>query len=1046
MRNRLSNYGKHVALASCLLALGGTFSGCQDDYALDEYKPSWLNTSIYETLKDEGNYKNYLTLIADPDVNSGDSEESSLVQILSRTGSRTVFAATDEAWEKFFESNKQLPPSNPWHYAQSYKQLSKNQKKLLLHTSMLNNAITMEKLSSNSGSDPTPGEYLRRKTNVETVDTVTIVKLEDLPKSYWSVEKQATEEGIKSPEVDQWSRIRNGGLLGYKSIYMVLDSSVSMMVHFTNEYMAKNQITDEDFRIIMGRPRITSDVHIYDAHLDSADIVCENGYLNMTEKPLVPLANMAEVLRTNGQTNIYSHILDRFSVPFQNKTVGNLFAKLYPDDFKEGIDTLYTKRYYSERTFGSSKDKNVVLKKDERGNLFGGSGEALLKFDPGWSGYFPMGSEAEEDMGAMFVPCDQQMLEYFNNGGGRELLNEYTKDPAASYSLGELETLYRDIDQIPLKTIQGILNHGMFNSFTSSVPSKMLRIREAVTLEQVFNDKDTKLTSEGGNINEVLLASNGVIYIMNNVYAPSDFDCVATPAFVRSNCRIMNWAIYSDSKGINKMGLNYYAYLKAMQSRFSFFMPNDQAMMYYYDPSSFTSNYPRMIGFVYNSNKGDFPFEIANSRTVKALMEYDVNTGIVGKAISSRDKLSETDMINRMRQMLEHFTIVHENGVNTINTDEDEYYLSKNGMGMKVIRGTNGEGVIAVKGGFQLENERELDIDNIPDITPGISGCNVIEKGEYKNGWTFTLDAPIIPAARSVFSVLSNIKRGSKGEESEIYDPATSANNPYFEFFKLCQEGTEKLIVGCGLVDESKYNLQTETGRKAYQNAIDKYRTFFDNNAVDYNVQFFNNYRYTVCAPANEAIKGAIAKGLPTWESIEQDYNSHLNEQGTALKTADDSLRIQAKIVYLTNFVRTHFADNSIFADKSTMLDSLTTSSYDNERGVFVKIRIKREANGTETMLKVQDETQDKDNGSWSNTIYDVNGRDVKNIMTCDRVLNTNVKGQAMQGKQVEASSYAVIHLIDGVLNHTKLDSDGRYPTFNNTNDARRYIKKFAIR
>ena len=157
MRNRLSKCSKHVAFAACMLALGGSFSACQDEYTLDDAKPVWLNSSIYETLESDGSYTNYLRLIADRDVNAGESDESSLVQILSKTGSKTVFAPNDQAWQNFFEANKKLPKANPWHYAQSYEQLSKNQKKLLLHTSMLNNAITMESLSSNSGETPTPG-------------------------------------------------------------------------------------------------------------------------------------------------------------------------------------------------------------------------------------------------------------------------------------------------------------------------------------------------------------------------------------------------------------------------------------------------------------------------------------------------------------------------------------------------------------------------------------------------------------------------------------------------------------------------------------------------------------------------------------------------------------------------------------------------------------------------------------------------------------------------------------------------------------------------
>ena len=1042
MRNRLSKCSKHVAFAACMLALGGSFSACQDEYTLDDAKPVWLNSSIYETLESDGSYTNYLRLIADPDVNTGESDESSLVQILSKTGSKTVFAANDQAWQNFFEANKKLPKANPWHYAQSYEQLSKNQKKLLLHTSMLNNAITMESLSSNSGERPTPGMYLRRYTDVEVVDTITKIAVTDLPKSYWSADKQASTDATLQPEVDQWSRIRNGGLLGYDSIYMVMDSSLTMMIHFTNEYMAKRQITDEDFRIIMGRERITSDVHIYDAHLDSADIVCENGYINMTEKPLVPLTNMAEAIRTNGKTNIYSHILDRFSVPFQNKTVARLYSKLDPN-FLE-TDTMYTKRYYSQRSYGSNSNTSVALTYDERGNQFTGG---LLRFDPGWNEYHPSGESAETDMGAMYVPSDAQMIEYFNTGGGKTLLEEYCKDNhIGQYNIDDMETLFHDIDQIPLDKFNRILNHSMFNSFTETVPSKALRQRETTTQEQIFTEADTKLAKEGGNIDTVLVTCNGALYIMNNVFTPSDFNCVATPAYIRSTNKIMYWAIYSDSEewpgNTRWMNTNYYAYLKAMQSRYSLFLPNDEALKYYYDPMSFTSEYPRVMRFYYDQPTG-FPFSVGASKTgERVLAQYDVTTGTIGQGLRTQ-VTKDTEIINRMRHLLEHNTIVHENGINAINTEEDEYYLSKNGMGIKVIRGENGEGVIKAQGGFQLENERE----GLAHNHPGILYCNVLEKGDYKNGCTFTIDAPLIPAARSVFSVMSNIKRGQRGESKDYNNDETIQSNPYYEFFKLCNDVNEQWIRMSGLVDENdkKYDKTTTQGATALKKAIEKYMTFVDNNAVDFNVQFFDNYNYSVFVPSNEAIREAVANGLPTWENIEEDFDNSLDPVTEELKSKEDSLRIQYKITYLTNFIRSHFADNTVFADKSDMNAEMFTSSFNNETGLFVKSFVQREGG----MLKVKDNTK---SGQWITTQYTTaDGRDVKNIMTCDRICDAPVKNQNMLNKQTAASSYAVVHLINGVLNHEEL-VNGQYPDFakqaeeNGGKAARAYIQKFAIR
>jgi hypothetical protein len=258
----------------------------------------------------------------------------------------------------------------------------------------------------------------------------------------------------------------------------------------------------------------------------------------------------------------------------------------------------------------------------------------------------------------------------------------------------------------------------------------------------------------------------------------------------------------------------------------------------------------------------------------------------------------------------------------------------------------------------------------------------------------------------------------------------------------------DNLITKSGLVDETdpKYDISTPTGEKALLAAIDKFRTFIDNNAVDYNVQFFDNYNYTVFAPTNEAVKAAIEKGLPTWESIQEDYDKCDKDDDGVLKNEVDKLRLQFKITYLTNFIRTHFADKSFFADKSEANVEMTTSSYNNVNGLFVKAFAQR-ANG---QLQVKDNTV---TGKWINAVYTTaDGRDVKNIMTCDRECNSKVKDQSMNGKTVVATSYAVVHLVDGVLNHVQLNEDGTYPDFQKEAEeaegkaARAYIQKFAIR
>ena len=291
---------------------------CKDEFILDDEKPSWLSSSVYSSLEQKGNFRTYLRLLADKDVNPEGVRP--LTDVLNQTGSKTVFVADDEAWDAFFAANAKLPESNPWHYATSYENLSPSQKKLLIHTSMLNNAIVMENLASSqsSGTDsPTRGEYMRRYTDVGVLDSITYVASQDLPFSYSPNEK------------DYWERFReeNGG----HGIYLAIDSTPSMMLHFTSEHMTRNIISDEDFAYFMGRPRNTSDVHIYSALLKEKDGVCENGYVNVTEKPLCPLTNMAEAIRTNGKTRIFSHILDRFSAPFYCETITKAYNTLHPD-------------------------------------------------------------------------------------------------------------------------------------------------------------------------------------------------------------------------------------------------------------------------------------------------------------------------------------------------------------------------------------------------------------------------------------------------------------------------------------------------------------------------------------------------------------------------------------------------------------------------------------------------------------------------------------------------------------------------------------------
>ena len=132
----------------------------------------------------------------------------------------------------------------------------------------------------------------------------------------------------------------------------------------------------------------------------------------------------------------------------------------------------------------------------------------------------------------------------------------------------------------------------------------------------------------------------------------------------------------------------------------------------------------------------------------------------------------------------------------------------------------------------------------------------------------------------------------------------------------------------------------------------------------------------------------AIQNGLPTWESIQKEYDSRCDEDGYLTNKKDSGI-IQNQIIYLTNFIRSHFADKSLFADKSEMDETeITSSSFNEDYGTFVKHKVIRVKEGSGTVLKVKDNTENSTR--WNSTIKewkDVNGQDVPviNVMTCDR-------------------------------------------------------------
>ena len=193
-----------------------------------------------------------------------------------------------------------------------------------------------------------------------------------------------------------------------------------------------------------------------------------------------------------------------------------------------------------------------------------------------------------------------------------------------------------------------------------------------------------------------------------------------------------------------------------------------------------------------------------------------------------------------------------------------------------------------------------------------------------------------------------------------------------------------------------------------------------------------------------------------TCQLMKKDYVYRFKAAGIKyiFATLEDSIRISAKITYLTNFVRYHFADNSVFADKTVLpAEEMVTSSYDKESELFCKLHVDRIPSGDGTKLRVCDDVTWKKNGrSMSGTkepfetLDQVNGVDVRNILARDVSCSASPVNVAMKGIQINSSSAAVIHSIPGYLNHTEVIDGDHTKTWESMQSAIQYLKRYAIR
>jgi uncharacterized surface protein with fasciclin (FAS1) repeats len=451
----------------------------------------------------------------------------------------------------------------------------------------------------------------------------------------------------------------------------------------------------------------------------------------------------------------------------------------------------------------------------------------------------------------------------------------------------------------------------------------------------------------------VKIANNGVIYMLNKMFAPPSLVAVSAPVTLKSNMRIMRTAV-NDGKKTTPLGLNlnYYAYLLAMSANYGFFIPTDDAFeRFYIDPSSLSHEVPRALKFYYQDKA---PFVYCSSwkclKNADGQWEIGDSTGRV------------TSFTSQFKDILNYHTIVLADG-ETMGSNGNKFYKTKHGGEVKFENGK-------VVSGAQIEGS--VPVSSVTQTYP------------QKNGVAYAIDHVIQAPQRSVLAVLEE-------------DTATTAR--FSEFLTLCSDMD---------MDEL---MMFASDRLAEKNDVTKkyryeaYHAFANKNGLTDNVNYFNSYNYTVYAPDNTAMQKAYALGLPTWNDIKALYDPIKEQYETEKSAKNISPEIQAvrdkalaMVEAINDFIRYHFQDNSVYADNVIDGGVYSTACTDT-----LGIRQRLTVGGSNGQMTITD------NSGQTITIDANSTTQYVNVMARDYELNK-------KSHIINNSSFAVVHEISTPL------------------------------
>lgn len=807
-----------MALVTCgLLMSVWALTSCKDDDILLTGQPSWLGNSIYERLQEDGNYTVVLRLI----------DELGQKDVLSHTGSKTLFAADDAAYAEWFNGNS-------WG-VRSYEQLTAAQKRLLLNNSMVNNAYLIE-LMSNAKSEgdagaPDEGRTMRRETAVSLYDSVYIMKPSAMPNTA------------------SWASFKERG----KSIPIMKDATTAPMIHFLPAYMYYNKITNEDLAILSNHQSDNiADAWVNGKKVIERDITCKNGYIQKVSGVIEASPNMAEVIHQHANMSKWAQLLDRFSAPYYYAVGTREYNRIYNNE-----DSLYVLRYFSKRSYNPNAGGADAIGENSVYPNGDPVKESLLLFDPGWNQYIDANqvNDMHNDAGAMLVPTNEALEAWWNEGGL------------------ELKTEYGVIDSLPTNTLATLINVNMLDVFSAKVPSKF---------PYVLNDAYEPLGITVADVDSCFMACNGVVYMVNKVFQPAEFQSVLFPATAHKekSMSVIYWILTGAENASSFDAFNFKPYLLSMDSKYAVLLPRNGAVELI-DPYTYgamqtlkdvtgadsaTVEIPDMLSFYYDQTKalasrvqcGRYRSTVAPDGSIEYGEAYPATV-----AQTLTNPLLE-DMVNSMIIVIPDKSKTLEDYV----SEGYNYFQTKGGTLIRVTPGQNGG--LAFEGGWQIEHNNR----------------KIYSEETYRkvNGTAYELgDMVPMPSQKSFYMTLREHEEYHtflellENDYCDLLSPTLGKNNNY----------------SCG---------QQARGNK--------------------NLRVFDNYNYTAYIPTNATLQKLQQDGiLPLTEELEMgDENDEVIDsicraEGWFELGTESAIREKVKTAIgeiVTNFVRYHLQDHSV--------------------------------------------------------------------------------------------------------------------------------------